>query len=384
MSYAPIESVARTKFIGVTALTGASTCGLRTILDSEPPRRRLPDPPEALLGSLVHRAIEECGDLGADAVSERLLEALEGSAGVYPSDASASGQFDLVEILGASRISAKLAAARRITESTAIKPRRAKSVGHAAGSNARRHPLPTGDWNEEYMSSEELQLGGRLDLLRVSIGQCSLIDFKSGRALDADDSLKEIYVDQLHLYALLARACGYTSPIRMEIVASDGRYRVAESDARASRLRSELKALVDAAPTGKERSARELARFSAGCATCRNRPWCGTYLESAPASWLAERPPIEMPFDTWGHVESIRSASSEQAFSSVVLRDAANRLVSVTGVPTRISKSLSSGMRAGFFGLKPKTTGRGHPQNFALADPGNMNASAYSALVLSM
>jgi hypothetical protein len=384
LSYAPIESVTRTKFIGVTALSGAAACGLRTILDSEPPRRRLPDPPEALLGSLVHRAIEERGHLGADAVSEQLLKALEGSAGVYPSDASASGQFDLIEILGASRISAKLAAARRITETIAIKPRRAKSVGRTAGTGEKRHPLPTGDWNEESMSSEELQLGGRLDLLRVTVGQCSLIDFKSGRALEADDSLKETYADQLHLYALLARACGYTSPLRMEIVASDGRFRVAESDARTSRLRSDLKALVNAAPIGAERNARELARFSAGCATCRIRPWCGTYLESAPTSWLVKRPSLEVPYDTWGHVEIVRLAPSEEAFSSVVLRDAANRLVSVTGVPTRISKSLSSGMRTGFFGLRPKTTGRGHPQNFVLADPGNTSASALSALVLEM
>jgi hypothetical protein len=383
LSYALIESVTRTKFIGVTAFTGAAACGLRAILDSEPPRRRLPDPPEALLGSLVHRAIEQCGHNGADAVSEQLLESLQGPAGVYRSDASPSGQFDLAKILGASRISAKLAAARRIAETMSIRPRRAKSTGRTASMGERRHPLPAGDWSEESLSSEELQLSGRLDLLRVSVGQSALIDFKSGRALTADGSLKEIYADQLQLYVLLARACGYTSPVRMEIVASDGRFQVPESDARTSRLRSDLKALVDAAPIGTERNACELARFSAGCATCRSRPWCGTYLESAPASWLAERPPIEVPFDTWGHVENIRSNTAD-FFSSVVLRDAAHRLVSVTGVPTRISNSLSSGMRAGFFGLRPKTTGRGHPQNFALADPGNADASAYSALVLSM
>lgn len=384
MSHALFHSVTRTKFIRVTALVGAGGCGLRAVLDSESADRRLPDSPEALLGTLVHRAIDARGREGSEAVTEHLLQALQGPSGVYRSDASASGEFRLVEIVGASRISSKLAAARRITEAIAIQPKRARRDERSTAARQLGHPRRSGDWSEEPMNSEELQLGGRLDLLRVTRDECLLVDFKTGRALDGDGSLKEAYADQLHLYALLARSCAYTLPIRMEIVAADGRFSVPESTVRTSRLGSELRALVDATPTGIEADARELARFSAGCATCHFRAWCGNYLESAPTSWATEIPRVEVPFDTWGNIESIRPTAAEGDFSSVVLRDAANRLVSVTGVPARHLKSLSPRMRAGFFGLRPKTTGRGHPQNFVLADPGNPSATAHAARVLAM
>jgi hypothetical protein len=386
LRYVRIESAVRTKLISVTALAGASECPLRTILESELTCPRLPDPPEARLGSLVHRAIELCGGSGPEAVFEHLLGALAGSEGVFRSDASASGESVLSEILGASRVSAKLAAARRITEAIAMTPRRAVSSGRGPSTVPYRfHPRPVGDWNEVAMSSDELQLQGRLDLLRVTNARCTIVDFKTGRALDDDATVNDRYANQLHLYALLARVNGYGSNIRMEILASDGRFSVPESDARTSRLSTELKMLTGAAPLGRETDARVLARFCASCATCRFRPWCGTYLESAPPMWKEEGPSIGVPFDIWGYIESVRTGSPGQDFCSVILRDAAHRLVSVTGVPTRLLEGYpNSGARIGFFAVRARSTGRGHPQNFALADPADPRASAHSALVLRM
>jgi hypothetical protein len=386
LSYTSIESVVRTKPISVTALAGASECPLRTILESESRWSRLPDPPEALLGSLVHRAIEVCGESGPEAVVDHLLGVLEGPEGVFRNDASASGESVLAEILGASRVSAKLAAARRITETIAMAPRRAVRSGRGSGmTQTRFHPRPIGDWREVGMSSDELQLQGRLDFLRVTDARCTLVDFKTGKALDDDGSVSSRYADQLHLYLLLARANGYGPQIRMEIAASDGRIPVPESDIRTSRLCDELKMLTSAAPLGVETDARNLARFCASCATCRFRPWCAAYLESAPSMWNEERPRVGIPFDIWGNVESVRAGSPEQLFLSVLLRDAANRLVSVTGVPARFFEGpVISGVRMGFFAVRARSTGRGHPQNFVLADPADRGASAHAALVLRM
>ena len=101
--------------------------------------------------------------------------------------------------------------------------------------------------------------------------------------------------------------------------------------------------------------------------------------------WNEERPRVGVPFDIWGNIESVRVGPPEQTFLSVLLRDAANRLVSVTGVPARFFEDpMTSGVRMGFFAVRARSTGRGHPQNFVLADPADRNASAHAALVLRM
>jgi RecB family exonuclease len=378
-----LSTVTRSKLLNVTSLSGALCCYLRAVLESERTEERLPTHPEAILGSIVHEALRHSGNRGPGAVLQEIQETLSSARGVMTSSATASGNVSLREVIPATRMSAKLAAARRFAaEYSAPKAGARRQSPRRATANER---FPQGSWREVVLASEARELTGQVDLLRVEPNVCTIIDFKTGAATSESDKLVEAYVNQLHFYFLLAKEHGYGPNFRLSIVAADGTFPVQLDDDRLSRLEERLQRVVGAAPLGVECAGRELAHVSESCSSCAFRPWCGAYRAEVPAMWKEERPKFMLPPDIWGTVVKVLPGHSGTALDAVYLRDAASRLVCITGVPERLTSTMMhTNSCVGFFAVQGKGEGSTHPQNFVLGVPGDLRASNHAALVTRM
>lgn len=383
----PVElvNVTRSLPLSVTSLCGPHVCRLRAVLESEKFEKRLPRNVDAILGTIVHDALRRCGTLGPDAVSQNIQEVLSGSHGVIRSIATYSGTIKLREVIHATRLSAKLSAARRFAAACATPAKRATKEGAQKSGTKLPRSRQYGIWREIKLVSEKQELIGQIDLLQAEPAVCTIIDFKSGRALSDSDELNEAYVDQVHYYLLLASANGYGPQFRLKIVAADGTFSVKHDEDRLEKLENRLRTVLAAAPRNCQCAAKTLASVSESCSFCSFRPWCGSYLEIAPSLWTQEKPAFPPPPDIWGTVIKVVRGHSGPGFDAVYLRDAASRLVCISGVPDRVSATIvHENTRVGFFSVQGTGGGSSHPQNFVLGVPENPRASSHEALVVQM
>ena len=381
------KNLRRVHSLAATALSGSPKCALRAVLESERSIPRLPAHPEAILGSVIHEALDKCGNDGPAAVTEYVRRALDDVSLKFESSADLQGKCSLRSVIPAIRVSAKLAAARKIASAM---PRSARTrVSARNGSKDvdwQSKPLPEGNWSEVSLTSSELQLTGRVDVICISARGCTIVEFKTGNAATENGVLFENYVDQLHYYQILARKIGYRAPVCMQIIAGDGTFNVEIDEERIVRLEDLVRTITEVAPLQTERDASSLANFGESCSTCSYRPWCDTYVAKAPLHWKETKVGLRLPPDTWGVVKNICS-SPINGYCTVYLLDAANRMVCVTGVPDRYREDvLQIGQSAGFFSVRGRGrgTGLGHAQNFSLAVPDNPQSGSHAAAVVKL
>jgi hypothetical protein len=377
-----IKSVTRSAHLGVTAMSHEPFCGLRAVWASEEFPHSLPRHPEAVLGSIIHAALRTLSHEGADAVLSLVREALSGAKGTIATAATQSGVVSLREAIPATRLSAKLAAARRFaTVGSEQDVRRTEKLDHAKRGGDRPRSQ-YGTWREASFASEHLQLKGQMDLFRATPGRYTIIDFKSGRVASETGKLLEAYMNQIHYYAMLVEEAGYGPDCELTIIGADGSFSVPRDGGRIEVLGARLSDLLASTPRGAITGSDRIARVSEACTSCSYRPWCGSYTTMAPDLWRAAQVPFRLPMDTWGIVQRVFTDHEAPGFKMVHIVDAASRLVSITGIPTRLaSEVVREGKRVGFFALKPRSTGPGHPQNFSLAVPGDLRASNHTGYV---
>ena len=378
----------RTRPLSVTALSSSPKCDMRALLESERYSPTLPMPPEAILGSIIHDALEQCGEQGSEHVLARVKAVLAGESGKFGSHANASGWATLREVISATRLSAKLATARKIADAIphlSRKRQRAHVSPPVASDSASQHPLSSGNWREVGLTVPELELTGRIDSIDVGPGECRIVDFKTGRALDHDGNVRAHYVDQLHMYMILARRMGYGPRFHLVVIAPDGKFDCPVDDQRLHDLGNRVESLVRSVPKDKPIEINLLARVCESCATCRFRPFCKPYLAEAPKLWSEPGRAFKLPWDIWGDIVKIEQDPDESGFMTVHLRDAATRLCCVSGVPDRFrGNPICVGSNVGFFDLQGLGTVSQHPQNYCLGVPGNPRASRHTARIVGL
>lgn len=358
---------------------------LRVVLESERTTPRLPSHPEATLGSIIHAALRDFGEQGAEPVLAEIRKALSDDRGKVKTLAFASGAATLREILSVSRISAKLAAARRFAKAIPQATRRHTGEGAKAQREHDAATLPPGSWREIGITCDELQLTGQIDLLHVTTRTCDIIDFKTGSAKSDDGAFVDSYVDQLHCYLMLARSRGYGPRFRLRLIAGDGSFSVSLDEARVKKLHDLLRAITAAAPMLTEVVAGSLARVCEACTTCAFRAWCPKYLAEIPLLWRMPVPPFVLPSDVWGVVERVALGAGSGSLYSVYVRDEAGRLACVSGVPQRLVESqIQVGSRLGFFAVIGRGPSSGHPQNFMLAAADDPRNGSHTAMIVDL
>ena len=235
------------------------------------------------------------------------------------------------------------------------------------------------------MTAPELELTGRIDSMDVGPSECRIVDFKTGSALDEDGKVRANYVDQLHLYMILARRIGYGPRFRLVIIARDGTFDCPVDEQKLRDLGDRIESLVRSVPVDKPTEVNSLARVCEACATCRFRPSCKSYLTEAPKLWPSRVRAFQLPSDIWGEIVKIEQDPGEPGFMTVHLRDAATRLCCVSGIPDRFrDMPICIGANVGFFDLQGLGAEFQHPQNFCLGVPGNPRASRHTARIVGL
>jgi RecB family exonuclease len=243
---------------------------------------------DAILGSLIHEALQHSGDDGPDAVSAYVRSALESQRALIPTFADQREFVPLRELLLSTRLSAKLAAARRFSE-LYHRGRRVVKGAERGSSTTRR--FSAGMWREVRLVSEDGKLSGQIDLLKVEGSRCTIVDFKTGSAVAADGKPRESYINQLHLYQLLAAEAVPASFFRLEIISSSGTSQIEDSEALREKLRSRIQEVSNRTPLGVAVEGDGLASTSEGCRYCAFRPWCRNYQTDAVEMWRSRKPP---------------------------------------------------------------------------------------------
>ena len=228
--------------------------------------------------------------------------------------------------------------------------------------------------SEQILANADLRLAGRPDwFAHVDDRHIEVVDFKSGRITDTDGHLLEEHILQLQLYSLMLEAA-FPQVRVVPFVERGERVAVPWGEQERVRLMSKLREVAGALPARASLKAEDIARPGMHCGTCRLRPRCLAYLETAPR-WWPDRPrnPRPLPLDVWGYV--LRAQMDEQSVT-VRLVDASGRHVHVDGIHrSHGAAGLDEGDAVWFFDLEASEDLSQHgaliqPRNFHEHPPG--------------
>lgn len=239
---------------------------------------------------------------------------------------------------------------------------------------------------ERLVASRRLRLVGRPDFSRQAAGSVHIVDYKSGRVLDASGEVFDEHLTQLRLYALVAEEAFPDSEVHLYV--EHGVTELVRWDAHAREVvRERLEALSARLPAGRTLDAESLAHPGSHCVGCRIRHRCGTYLATVP-SWWPDAPgnPRPLPLDVWGAIVDVRRLSE---YVHVRLHAPVRGEVSIEGLAATWGiERLGMGSIVSFFGLASTEDlnqhgARIHPLNFHEHPPGPRWDRAWNLRVFS-
>lgn len=262
--------------------TGMQACALREVWSANGAQPLLPPAPAALLGTVIHRLLEEAGrgSFGAapaGAIERRWEELLEAAEDVASQNwlqrhlvplASTVPDFEVRELQA-------IAAACELAE-------QASSI-HPATDRAEQPVLGC----EVRVATPDGEAGGRVDVVAPAAGGPVLKDYKTGAVLNGGGqrAVKPGYATQLKLYAAIYAAMTGTWPSELQLVPVAGdavtipftREECEDLLAAAVRLRRQINAAVTST-TSLDTRMEQLAKPAPGeCAHCPYRPHCSPY-----------------------------------------------------------------------------------------------------------
>jgi RecB family exonuclease len=220
----------------------------------------------------------------------------------------------------------------------------------------------------------ELRLSGRPDHLeRDPDGTIHVTDLKTGPLLDREGRPDERYALQIRLYALMIEQVETTAKVRLWLEGTQ-RIEVPWDDTVRAAVNETLEAMLALLPEGKFLEAEAAASTGPQCWRCHIRHRCPLYLREAPSWWMRTSVvgPVA-PFDAWGHV--LDSVLIDGRVAGVEIRDMAGRRVRVRGLESRLPGIPHPGAGIWFFNLEP---GENIPMHGVYTHPRNYHGTAPS------
>ena len=339
----------------------------------------LPESPEMVFGTVVHRARQRflCEPLGPRSQVEAMNQIFEEETTKEEARLSTEGNGAIVP-LSKSVDWLRWADQRRRLQSWA-EHTTAKGTLPKGGSRHRAspssHELDSFALGvEPWWQSSALRLKGRPDEAWLSDdGSIEIVDYKTGWVFNDDGRLVKSIETQLHLYALMAEALAPGHNVRL-FVQHARREPVPWNEMTRLIAQDGLRALADQFPAASVIDGVEAARPGLHCKGCRLRPSCTAYHSTAPAWWHNKSTsPRPLPLDVWGHIDRIEQ---DKVGVTVSLEDAAGRRVRIEGLAEdRRLIDVDRGDELFFFGLQPtedtfRHSSKIHPVNFHERSPG--------------
>jgi hypothetical protein len=321
----------------------------------------LPEPIEAVVGRIFHRARElVMGDVvPGDSPGARANEALDAALVEVARDTSKSieaqrssiqrelGRCKWIDLVGSLR---RWTVTARDAVATPLRGARAPVIRDQRPDDLKEVRNAISFGLERTWVCNELRLRGRPDESRKDVDlTVEVREYKSSASALVDGPAHDAAEVQVRLYLLMAeRLTGRVA--RGFLVGRSLREVMWDQDAR-----GELGARVDAAcsafPIGERLPSEALARPGDHCARCDLRPRCRSYLAMVPAWWRdTGAPPRPLPLDVWGRIEGLEcNADGVCAW----LRDASGRLVVIRGLsPAWRLDRVAPTTTVHFFGLE--------------------------------
>jgi hypothetical protein len=333
-------------------------CALREAWSGSGTNPLLPTAPAALLGTVIHRLLEEAGrGLFAEAPDgaierrwEELLKAADTKAANDWLQRSLVPLGAAVPDFEVRRLQAIAAARALAKQASSLHP----STGRAESALGCEVQVATPDG----------EAGGRIDVVAPAAGGPVLKDYKTGPVMDGEFSgqpaVKPAYATQLKLYAAIYAAMTGTWPSALELVpvagaAVDIPFTRAECEnllATALRLRRQINATVTSTESLNTRVGRLARPAPEECRHCRYRPHCSPYQAAA-----RRDPTAHWPADIRGQLrQRVRLGNGRLL---IVLETSAGDSVQVRGVDPRQERhpalhSAASDELLAAFNLRPE------------------------------
>lgn len=319
---------------------------------------KLPPYPTAILGDLVHSALQRANqatDSDPISIFNDLLKAEQ-------------------KTLSSSRLTRNLVPLKKTIDRNTWRKRLSK-LRHwtrPAGANPVRSNEGNG-WEqpvseqvnliqygyERPIKVPELRLSGRLDHIRK--GQSNRIyitDYKTGRANDRNSQVYDSISLQLQLYALMVQYIQPDASIHLFIKGNEDIELGWDSTIARNTKKKLLKTLARF-PSKKTLDAKSNATVGRHCSLCRIRHRCSKYLDTAPSLWhnqSSERPVA--PNDIWGKIIGMNNT---QGTTELTICDASGRSVNISGIEKWLTAgSIKTGENIWFFDLEPSGNIRQH------------------------
>jgi RecB family exonuclease len=291
-----------------------SRCPLRFLLDKSAPEsdRALPSSSGArYVGTVVHRLIEAArrGRAGCPPDRAQLKGTWQAELRKSEENALANGDACWVPLTQSQRyLEQSRLWALQLASGQRVRP------AHGAVAT----PKASQSTETEVVSGDGL-IFGVIDAVELDGNELVIKDFKSGSVLDDSDQPKEIYQQQIILYAGLYHDARGRWPDRLELVDQRGTivpvpYQQADANSlllEAKNILVDLQAAIGEGQTTLDGDTANLARADLGsidspCCSCRHRPICPRHLGALRAAGLIQHGEYRYsPVDLVGRVESV-------------------------------------------------------------------------------
>lgn len=340
------------------------------VLDND----RLRESPSAELGKVYHALMEravKCASSGEDVsfddVSDWLDVLLEDVRVRLMNDPITESYADLkvafLPVVWARKRRAMLDATMAILSSNSNK--RSVSSANRQGKFDYRTIKRDGQWSEVPIIVPSLRLKGRIDLVKRLGSQITIVDLKTGQALNNRGEIRAEIVRQVYLYGLMVHKLSPHAEI--DIVVNDGREHAIDFDAVVmSSIEEWLQTVLGRLTLGETKNAQSLANVGQSCRWCMIRHRCQAYLQNAPKFWSQDMK-WRLPLDIWGTVKQVTDAGN--GLYNILMIDAASRHVKLFRIREKYSSMVTIGQQVWFFNLsisRPNYHGKTwrHPLNF--------------------
>jgi RecB family exonuclease len=362
---AHIERVRVPRYLSPSRFVELRQCPLRVFVRANLASAVLPPAPGALFGILLHHVREQLSrgrwgeaNTPRDALERTLATATEQMDRILESTPATSRLVPLAGVVGRVRWNTRLFDLRTWAERLRVRPSRVppypiKNVEDENVLEERVEDAPRLEVGPEaWVVCPTFRLLGRVDeIMEADDGALELSDFKSGVVSDDEGDVLEHHAVQVRLYALAVEELATGRLVRIYLEGAERLQVPWTPDVRAS-CAEQLGEMLGRFPAGAVLAAKDLAQPGTWCRSCRLRPGCSAYLETAPTWWMnVGNAPRPLPWDVWGAIETVQM---EGGTLTLQIRDSAERAVRVQGLDLRRGiGDLNAGDGIFLFDLKP-------------------------------
>ena len=389
---ATIGQVTIPETFSVSQIVAVTGCFFKALMDKQGgDEERLCPHPSAELGNVFHSLLEESvkgifneKDTSVEALNALLDRLLENAQVKLKNNAKTAAYANLKQTMTPLAWERKRRSIidtalefinniRHVQKSPSIKRNEGFSFKDARGN---------GRWAEVPIYVPTLRLKGRIDILERTANEIKIVDFKSGRIIDANGEIKPNIVLQLLIYGIMAQSLDPSACV--SLVINDGTEHQVPFDHEISEHKKDwLRSIMGSLVPGTIAWAEEHEMVGPDCRWCRIRHCCTKYIRETPELWTRD---IEwqLPMDTWGTLEALTPKRNELV--DLTLSDASGRRVKVFNVKETHLEKLIVGTRLWLFELASSRAALSgnfwrHPLNFYEVGESDMSDRAWSLQV---